>query len=58
MNIMSKQAVLEALKREFKQSFVVGDAESHPREFEHYKAVRQAAGCFWTHEQDMYNEAS
>lgn len=47
MHIMSKQAVLEALKREFKQSFAVGDAESHPREFEHYKAVKQAAGVYW-----------
>lgn len=47
MNIMSKQAVLEALQREFAQSFVVGDHVSHPREFEHYKAVKQAAGLYW-----------
>lgn len=47
MNIMSKQAVLEALQREFKANFIIGDAESHPVEFEHFKAVKQAAGLYW-----------
>lgn len=47
MQIMSKNQVLESLKREFQANFIIGDADSHPQEFEHYKAVKQAAGLYW-----------
>ncbi len=47
MHVMSKDSILEAAKRAFASEFIVGDAESHPREFEHWYFREAACGRYW-----------
>ncbi len=47
MHVMSKDSILEAAKRAFASEFIVGDAESHPREFSYWLNSKQLAGNWW-----------
>lgn len=51
MQILSKNQVLEACKRAFKDNTITMTAETHPQEFLAFLSVAQNQGKWWMPEQ-------
>lgn len=55
MNIMSKQVVIEAAKKEFHRVSIVMNAETHPQEFAIFLQREANCGRYWFVDSEAQN---